>query len=195
LLNILRGTGLDGLRGIPVQRGPFIRPLLGVSRAEIIDYCEANALSPRIDPSNLAIDHYTRNRLRWELLPQLERDYNPAVRQALLRLSQIAIRDVDYLHQQAEAALPNLTLTCEAGRLVLDASKLRELHPALLRHALRAALNMVRGTLEGISHEHIEAICAALNGQRRLPFGITTPAPQCAWRVTPRRVSFHRPKT
>ena len=105
LLNILRGTGLDGLRGIPIRRGVYIRPLLHTSRAAVEAYCAEHGLSPRRDPSNLDPSHYTRNRLRLELLPALARDYNPAVREALLRLAETAARDADFLHVQAEAAL------------------------------------------------------------------------------------------
>ena len=80
MLNILRGTGLDGLRGIPIRRGPYVRPLLHTSRADVEAYCAEHGLAPRRDPSNCDPTHYTRNQLRLELLPALERDYNPAVR-------------------------------------------------------------------------------------------------------------------
>ncbi len=190
LLNILRGTGLDGLGGIPARRGPFIRPLLQVSRADVLAYGETHGLTPRLDPSNLDATHYTRNRLRLLLLPLLARDYNPAVRQALLRLSQTAARDADYLHRQAETTLPRLTLAAGPGSLILDANGLRELHPALLRHVLRAAVTQVRGSREAVTHEHWEPLCDAICGRRHLPFGLTTPAPHCAIRVTLRRVQF-----
>jgi tRNA(Ile)-lysidine synthase len=195
LLNILRGTGLEGLRGIPTRRGLFIRPLLTVSHAELIAYCEAQRLTPRLDPSNLQ-PCCTRNHLRLELLPQLERDYNPGVREALLRLAAISARDSDYLSGQAEAALREVTLSATAPGLAnseqtaLDAAKLRALHPSLLRHTLRAALRAVRGTLDGVTHEHIEPVCDAVCGGRRLPFGLTTPPPHCAIRVTQRRLTL-----
>lgn len=192
LLNILRGSGLDGLRGIPPRRGRFIRPLLDVSRADVASYCAANGLTPRLDASNFATDHYTRNRLRLELLPTLAQDYNPGVRDALLRLSQIAARDGDYMAQQSHLALAEVTMASDTARLVLDRPKLAALHPALLRHVLRAALVQVRGTGEAVTHEHLEPLCAAIAGQRRLPFGLTTPPPHCAIRVTPRRVALTR---
>jgi tRNA(Ile)-lysidine synthase len=193
LLHILRGTGLDGLRGIPARRGPYIRPLLGVSRADILAYCQAQGLTPRQDSSNLEADHYTRNRIRLDLLPQLERDFNPAVRSALLRLSETAARDADFLHTQADAALVDATLISNADSFVLDSNRLRTLHPSLLRHVLRAALAQFRGTGDGLTHEHFEPLCDALRGNRRLPFGLTTPAPHCSIRVTPRRLTI-RPR-
>lgn len=187
LFNILRGTGLDGLRGIPRRRGPYVRPLREVSHADVLAYCEAQSLTPRQDPSNLKTD-YTRNRLRLDLLPQLARDYNSAVGSALLRLSEIADRDADYLHQQAQSAFADAVLASDTSMLTLDCAKLRPLHPAMLRHVLRAALAQFRGTSDGLTHEHLEPICDAVTGRRQLPFGLTTPAPHCSVRVTTRRL-------
>ena len=189
LLNILRGTGLDGLRGIPTRRGPYIRPLLGVSRADILSYCRIYALTPCLDASNLTAD-YTRNRLRLGLLPQIERDYNLGIRASLLRLSEIATRDADYLRTQAEGALTEAMLSGGGTGLILDCNKLRALHPGLLRHTLRAAFLHQRGTLEGLTHEHLEPLCAAVAGNKRLPFGLTTPPPHYAARVTQRRMTL-----
>lgn len=183
LMNVLRGTGLDGLRGIPARRGLFVRPLLDVSRAEIEDYCAAQGLEPRRDPSNLSPDTYTRNRVRLELLPLLVRDYNPAVAEALVHLSEIAERDLDYLQTQADAALAELTRERDVFRLVLDRPALARLHPALLRHLLRRAIASLRGTGEGITYDHIEAICQAVTNPRAQPFGLTLPAPVCAVEV------------
>ena len=159
LLNILRGTGLDGLRGIPETRGLYIRPLLDTSRGEIEEYCLRHGLEPRRDPSNFLTDHYTRNRLRLGLLPQLAREYNPAVGSALVRLSQIARRDADYLHFQAERSLLETTLSAQLGELTLDMAALHALHPALLRHVLRAAVSQVREKTQGITYHSIEKLC------------------------------------
>ncbi len=179
LLNILRGTGLDGLRGMPCRRGKVIRPLLSVSRADVLAYCDAHALMPRRDPSNLDPKHYARNALRLTLLPQLERDFNPGVRAALLRLSESAARDSDYVKQQAQAALPGATVTQTAERLVLSAAALRALHPALLRHALRTALTELRGTGEGITFRHLEIVSNAVREPPAAPMCVTTPPLRC----------------
>lgn len=192
LLNIMRGTGLDGLAGIPLQRGPFIRPLLHTMRAATEAYCAAQGLSPRHDPTNVDPSHYTRNKVRLELLPLLEQGYHPGVRAALLRLSETARRDSDFLHSLAAATLTDLTLEQTSSHLTLDARRLRLLHPSLLRHVLRTACLLVRGTTQGLSHAHWEPLCEALAGQRRLPFGLTTPAPFYAVRVTERRLAWKR---
>ena len=184
LANILRGTGLDGLRGIPERRGLIVRPLIGVTRAEIEAYCTQNGLSPRRDLSNDSPDYYTRNKLRLELLPQLRRGYNAQVDDALLRLSEIAGRDSNYLAVQAEDALANAILARDNGGLTLDRAALTALHPALLRYAVRQAIEEVRGTSSGITHAHIENICAAVvSGSAAAPT-VTLPTPRCMVRLT-----------
>ena len=189
LANILRGTGLDGLRGIPERRGLIVRPLLSVSRAEIEAYCAANNLQPRQDGSNLSPDHYTRNRIRLALLPQLRRSYNARVDDALLRLSEIAARDSDYLGTQAAAALAQLTLFSSSARLALDTQQLRALHPALLRYVMRLALAQVRGTAEGAAHSHIERLCRIILSMTESRGGISLhslfPQPGCQVSIFP----------
>ena len=182
--NILRGTGTDGLCGIPERRGLIIRPFLGVSRTEIDAYCAAHGLSPRQDASNFSPDHYTRNRLRLELLPQLRREYNPRVEDALLRLSEIAARDSDYLAGQAQAALAGVTRESDVFRVQLDRAALAALHPALLRSALRLAISNLRGTGKGISFEHLEKVCSAVLSGAVTAFALVLPSPLCTVRVT-----------
>jgi tRNA(Ile)-lysidine synthase len=90
----LRGTGLAGLAGIPATRVAseavtVVRPLLACSRCEITAYLGRRGHVAREDSSNQQL-HYTRNRIRLELLPWLEEQFNPQVRQAVLRLARIA---------------------------------------------------------------------------------------------------------
>lgn len=184
LANILRGTGTDGLRGIRDRRGLIVRPLLGVTRAEIEAYCQANALSPRQDLSNASPDHYTRNRIRLALLPQLRREYNPRVEDAVLRLSEIAARNSDYLEIQAKAALAEALLTRDSLRLTLDRAALAALHPALLRYVVRQAIKETRGTLGGVSYEHLEQVCGAVLFGSPAVFTLTLPSPLCILRLT-----------
>ena len=105
LLNVLRGTGLAGLAGIPrirqlAESTTLIRPLLEVTRGQVLEYLAALGQPFREDASNRSLQ-YTRNRLRHELLPLLERDYNPQVREALRRLSQLAGEADDELSGRA----------------------------------------------------------------------------------------------
>ena len=194
LLNILRGTGLDGLRGIPTQRDLYVRPLLDVTRSQIEAYCLEHSLTPRRDLSNFSPDKYTRNRIRLELLPRLVRDYNPAVGNALLRLSEIAALDSDYRHQQAQAALPGVLREQDADRMVLNRAALTSLHPALLRGVLRLAIGRLRGTAEGMTYEMTEAICRAITSLGDYPLGLTLSEPLCRICVTKDVVTLTLPR-
>jgi len=106
LLRLLRGAGVPGLVGIWPERQlgtlRVIRPLLKVRRSEIMEYLTAKKLSYREDKSN-ADTRFTRNRVRHELLPLLEREYNPAIRDVLLNTAEI-LRDEDFylLHHVAQ---------------------------------------------------------------------------------------------
>ncbi len=88
LFRLLRGTGVDGLAGIPIQRGRVVRPLLSVTRAQLLAYAHAQRLSWREDPSNRSMA-YARNRIRTLLLPAIEAHW-PGARAALVRVSQEA---------------------------------------------------------------------------------------------------------
>jgi tRNA(Ile)-lysidine synthase len=98
LLRLLRGAGVPGLVGIWPERqiGPVrvIRPMLKVRRAEVLEYLRSHGLQFREDASN-ADTAFTRNRIRHELLPLLEREFNPAIRDVLLRTAEI-LRDEDF---------------------------------------------------------------------------------------------------
>ena len=190
LANILRGTGTDGLRGIPEQRGMIVRPLLDVSRREVEAYCAAHGLTPRQDPSNLSSEHYTRNRIRLELLPQLRREYNSRIDEALLRLAAVAGRDSDYLASQARSALADAVRSERKGRLELDRAALAALHPALLRYVLRHAIETVRHTSEGISHDYLELVSQAIVTHSPRNFALMCSSPTCTTEVAQQTVTL-----
>ena len=107
LLNLMRGTGLRGLGGIPPVRGRIIRPLIACTRADIEAYCRQNSLDFITDSTNLTND-YTRNRLRHQVLPVLE-DMNPAYLANASRSMGILRQEEDYLESQAQKALIEMT--------------------------------------------------------------------------------------
>ena len=96
LMRLLRGTSPTGLACMePIRDGIFIRPILGIERDEILLYCLENNLNPRIDLSNLE-SIYTRNKIRLELIPYLEKNYSENLISSLYRLSKIAAEDKGY---------------------------------------------------------------------------------------------------
>lgn len=103
LMRMVRGTGVDGLAGIPPVRGKIRRPLLCCSREEVETYCEENGLDYVTDETNADMG-YTRNRIRHELIPLL-RNMNPRVDEAVLRLADNATEDSAYFLSLADEVI------------------------------------------------------------------------------------------
>lgn len=100
LHNLFRGSGLIGLRGIPYVRGRVIRPLLDRKREEILRWLSDRDLSFVEDSTNRE-NHYTRNRIRNRLIPQIEKEVNPGAVGNILRLGRLAEQADGYLREQA----------------------------------------------------------------------------------------------
>ena len=130
LLNLCRGSGAAGLRGIPPVRGNIIRPLLGCTRAEIEEYLLENRV-PHVEDSSNGEDEYSRNLIRHRVTPVL-REINPAFSRAALRTSELMRRDEDCLSMMAE----NFIKENFDGKS-LPLTKLRALHPAVAGRVFR----------------------------------------------------------
>lgn len=156
LMRLLRGAGAEGLRGIheflPLGgQAKLIRPMLGVTRAEVIEHCEHYGLVFRADSSNVD-PGFTRNRIRGELLPLL-RDFNPRVEEALSRTAELLTNDDACLRDLAAG------LFAAAGKdSSLDIVPLLDVVPAIRRRVLRLWLKTQRGGLRRVELAHIEAI-------------------------------------
>src|SRR5262249_36243791 len=109
LMKILRGTGVRGLAGIAPERREkhLVRPFLGTTRTEVENYLNEIQQPWCNDSSNLDLNH-TRNRIRHSLLPLLEKDFNPAIRQTLADLAEVARAEDDYWRKELETLLPRL---------------------------------------------------------------------------------------
>lgn len=106
LLNLIRGTGIDGLRGIRPQNGYIVRPLLCLSRHEILTYLHDIKQDYVTDSTNLQ-DEYTRNKIRLNLLPLMQ-EINPSVKESILQTA-CHLDDAALLyHQQVTEALTRI---------------------------------------------------------------------------------------
>lgn len=102
LMRIMRGTGLEGLTGIKPQReGGIIRPILCLNRQEIEDYCEYNGLNPRIDASNYD-RHYSRNRVRLDILPYMRDNFNKDIIDTLNRMTLLLQKDNEFIEEYSK---------------------------------------------------------------------------------------------
>jgi tRNA(Ile)-lysidine synthase len=177
LVHLLRGTGPLGLVGIPpVRDGRIIRPLIDLTRKEILAYLEQNGLEYVRDHSNLDTD-YLRNRIRHQLLPLLREAYNPNMVDALNRLGSILRDEEDFWDLTVRRVFEELCRRTSQG-MSLPVTKLSGLHPALLRRVVRRAILSVKGDLKRIGHVHVQAVIQLLigsspSGRLTLPDGIT----------------------
>lgn len=162
LLRLLRGAGTRGLSGIfPVLEGKVVRPFLSVTRAEIEGEIERRRLPFRVDRSNLD-ERFSRNRLRRQLLPLIEKDFNPQIVPALKQFADRARDDETYLEQQA-AEIARPWRIREGSEEKIPARPLAQFPPALQRRVLRHMLS-ASGAPGGITALHVEML-------RRLALG------------------------
>lgn len=156
LMNLFRGAGLYGLRSIPPRRDRIIRPLILVTRQDTGSYCRTRGLAVCLDSTN-EDPAPLRNRVRRELLPQLEREYGPGIEAALTRAAEHVLAEIEWTEPLVEEALQSVR--DEAG---LDAAGLRAM-PAGLRHrVLRRFLSHTGHHLTDISRERWEALEALI---------------------------------
>jgi tRNA(Ile)-lysidine synthase len=142
LLRLIRGSGLQGLKGmLPIRDGKVIRPLLGVWEEEIQSFAMEKKIPFLLDSSNLKRD-YLRNRIRLALIPLMEREYQPNFKEILLRTSNILREEDDYLEKGAEAAYQKVVRE-ERETLSFKFSEYQSLHQAIQWRVIRKILGRI----------------------------------------------------
>jgi len=151
LLRLIRGSGLKGLKGmLPVRDGRVIRPLLEVWREEIESLAREMEIPYLVDSSNLK-GHYLRNRIRLNLVPLIEREYQPNFKEILLRTSAILREENDYLEQEAKKAYQQIVQE-EKDAISFEFSQYQCLHEAIQWRFVQRILGEISGE-EGITEE------------------------------------------
>lgn len=158
LMNFIRGTSISGICGIPVKRGNIIRPILGLSRDEIIQYIEENNLDYVTDSTNLAAD-YTRNKVRLNLIPQIQGEYNTNFINVAVKNAANLSMDRDLLEKLADDAEQR----CIENNSIKLCDFNKE-HRALQRRILYRALTRITGTSD-VSSLYIDDIEKLILGQ------------------------------
>ncbi len=120
LMRIFRGTGIDGLRGMEFKTGDIIRPILNISREDIEKYIEVNSIETVLDKTNL-MPIYTRNKIRLELIPYIEKNFNPNIINTLWRLSQTSLMDSKFLDNYSQDKYKLLLKYKDINCIILDA--------------------------------------------------------------------------
>ena len=184
IMNILRGSGLSGLKGIePIRDRKFIRPLIETSREEIEKYCIDNNLSPKIDKSNNE-NIYTRNKVRNVVVPYIKQEFNPNILKTINRLSEVATEENEYLNkiteetfnkiivgahdcaQQNKNNLKQIANTVGVAAhsdphfegITIDLKQFNNLELVIKRRIILYTINKLLGTTEGIERINIDDI-------------------------------------
>lgn len=151
IMRFFRGTGVSGLGGInPIREDKYIRPVIGLSRDEIEEYCLNNSLNPVRDSTNEK-SLYTRNRIRLELIPYIMKNLNPNIIESLYKTSEIIREEDSYLNKTAKGYIKDLKF--KDGLLI---EKFNCLDLAVKRRIMRILINEIRGDIVGIEGIHIE---------------------------------------
>ncbi|HEY88832.1 MAG TPA: tRNA lysidine(34) synthetase TilS [Thermoflexia bacterium] len=181
LMHLLRGAGPAGLRGMlpatpladyrllpttppitPALR--LIRPLLEITRAQVLAYCAERGLTYRVDRSNRDTSYF-RNQLRHEVLPYLA-EINPQISARLCNLGAVLRADYEILERSAARAAERLLVTASAETIAFDLAQWREQPLAIRRALIRQAAYRLRRTLRDVNFVHIEnAIHVAQHGE------------------------------
>ncbi|GAB3268942.1 tRNA lysidine(34) synthetase TilS [Sinomonas notoginsengisoli] len=155
LLGLARGSGPRALGAMRRVRGRFVRPFLGLRRADTLDVCVAEGLEPWFDPTN-EDPTFMRSRVRSAIMPFLEAELGPGVAEGLARTASLLGADADYLDDEARRAYTALAEVGPQGaevgpqgavlrRVVLDADSLRALPSALRGRVLSLAVTELGG--------------------------------------------------
>jgi tRNA(Ile)-lysidine synthase len=160
LMRLIRGTGLKGLRGF-LPKSKFInltviRPLIELSKKEILDWLDSQKISYRTDESNFE-EKFLRNRIRLKLLPLLK-EMNPDIANNIYNLSRNLSLDYDFVYNFSRNAFLSLKKGETAKTVKLDLEGLKKIHSAILNNIIMIAIEELKGSTRRIESRHIEEV-------------------------------------
>ncbi len=160
LFRMLRGAGTDGISGMKYIRlnenhHRIIRPLLDVYKEDILRYCEEHQLHPCVDHTNEE-PVYTRNKIRLQLIPYLEKEYNPNIKDTMIRMGKTASFDSEYLWLETLTAFGLTVKERTADYILMDGQRLRSLHRPIRQRLFSKAFEML-GLTEDMTFVHFDA--------------------------------------
>jgi tRNA(Ile)-lysidine synthase len=181
LMRLMRGTGLQGLKGIDyIRDNTIIRPILDINRVDIEKYCDEYNLEPRIDKTNLE-SIYTRNKIRLELIPYMKENFNPSIVESIVRMSNSLRNDNDYVEQEAKNIFDNISkLTTTSAEIELK--DYLNLHSAIKVRVLRNAIKHILGDTNFLDQKHIDDILE-LESENKINKKITLPRGVLVYRM------------
>ena len=173
LQRIIRGTGIDGLSAMSFKKDNLIRPMLNISRDEIMNYLHENNYEYCIDITNTQ-DIYGRNKIRLNLIPYLEKNFNPNIKNSLYRMSQAMERDKKIIGKYIELKFFQVLKEKRANRIVFDLNMLKSLEAGESGRIIRRGIEELKGNTVNIQMKHIDyAINLIVSGKTGKKINLT----------------------
>ena len=158
IMNIFRGSGIAGLRGIePIKNNKYIRPLIECERKEIEQYCKEQGIEPRIDKTNFE-NEYTRNKIRNIIIPYIKKEFNPNIIETMDRLSNLVKEEDEYLEKLVETKYKQFIKEETTKQITLDLKKFNNEEKVIKSRLLLYTISRLLGSTKGIEKVHIEDI-------------------------------------
>ena len=158
IMNMLRGSGISGLKGIePKRENKYIRPLIETERTSIEEYCEEKNLRPRIDKTNF-INDCTRNKIRNVVIPYIKNEFNPNIINTMDRLSSIIEEENRYLEKITIDVFEKLKIKEEKVHLVLKLKEFNKQDIVIKKRLILYAINKTIGNVQNIEKVNINDI-------------------------------------
>jgi tRNA(Ile)-lysidine synthase len=157
-MNLFRGSGLDGLKGIaPIRDSYLIRPLLYVNRAAIFEFLDIEGLPFMTDSSN-ADQSFLRNSIRNWLLPELTRRYNPRLAAGISHTTEIIRLEEDYMQDVVEKLVAFWGINPADSEIAVPLTEFYQQHQAIQARMVKFLLEGMTPSQNGIGHRHIESV-------------------------------------
>lgn len=174
IMNILRGSGISGLKGIePKRDNKYIRPLIETSREEIENYCKENNLETRHDESNDE-NVYNRNKIRNIVIPYIKKEFNNNIINTINRLSAVATEESEYINKIVEKEYNNICICEEKDVIELNLKKFNTLDMVIKRRLILYTTQKINHHTKGIEKTNIEDIIKLCNNNIGNKFLIPT---------------------
>lgn len=161
LLNLIRGTGMNGLEGIqPIEYKKYIRPLINCSRDEIEAYCDKYNLKPRIDSTNKE-NIYKRNIIRNKFIEELK-ELNPNIVETLSRTSKIIRAENEYIVKQAKKIFEEIAIynknQKELGKIEFEVKNFNTLDEVIKQKIVFITIEKMLGSTRNIEKNNIDDV-------------------------------------
>lgn len=158
IMNMIRGSGLSGLKGIEPIRGKIIRPLIEISRKDIEVFCKEKNINPRHDESNDETE-YTRNKVRLELIPYIEKNINSNAINNINRMAKIISEEEKFILSMVDEAYKDILVEENIGEnLVCNLKRFNKLDIVIRKRLVLNLIIKVLGNAKDIEKVHVDDI-------------------------------------